>query len=320
MLSHLRESLALSSQGIPRRWLIIPYEILLKLVRQRLEPPACDVWLRNSLANNYWEFAQSDLDLTVWISGGMQDAALCWPSIKASRNLLLGGEIHIFPSDLVPKYVAYANPLELKRDSVLARRLNFERAPTKYEKIVFLVKSLLSDKKLATQPDLRKKKWHFILSSVEKSFDKLPMNFNQEYVIREFLKPLAPWLDGYSVKDISQSLGTHRYAEMPTRLDKMLKPNQYPWFDPRIEGDFTLLEGAGPDFQEFLFSMICWEIWGIFPLVQLTCGLSLLQLSQHTENQTRLINLLELSEDRKVFLKNGFSQLRDDYSLIRDSF
>jgi hypothetical protein len=208
----------------------------------------------------------------------------------------------------------------LNRDPVLARRLNFDRSPTKYEKIVFLVKSLLSDKKLAIQPSLRKKKWHFILSSVEKSFDKLPINFNRDYVIAEFLKPLAPWLDGYSVEDISQSLGTHRYAEMPTRLDKMLKPNQYPWFDPQIEGDFSLLEGAGPDFQEFLFSMICWEIWGIFPLVQLTCGLSLLQLSQHTQNQTRLVNLLDVAEERKIFLKKGFSQLWDEYSLIQDSF
>ncbi len=320
MLAHFRESLALSSQGIPRRWLIIPYTLLFHLTKRSLKTPDCDLWLRNSLANDYWEFAQSDLDLTVWANGGMKDAAILWPRIKSMRKMLLGGEIHIFPSDLVSKYLAYANPLELGRDPLLAAKISFTRKPTKYEKIAFLVKSLINDKKLASQPGLRRKKWLWILKSVDPDYQFLPLNFSCEYIISKFLKPLAPWLDLFSAEEISFVLRTPQCPIELSGLEKMLKPNQQIWFDLEISEDSLLLERAGSEFQVYLFSMMSWEVWGIFPLVQLTCGLTLLQLSQHIKNQMRLIDQLEISDERKLFLKNGFIQLQNDYDSIRDRF
>lgn len=320
MLAHLRESLALSTQGIPRRWLHYPYEALFNLTKTKLQSPSCDVWLRNSLANDYWEFAQSDLDLTVWVTGGFRDAAAKWPKIKAQRYLLIGGEIHVFPAELVPKYVNYANPLELGRDPILASKISFKRKPTNSEKIAFIIKSLLNDKKLAHQPNLRRRKWHFILSSLELGFERLPPSFNCEYVVANFLKPNVSWLQAFSVEEICLVLGTSKCPVELSNLEKMLKPNQQVWFDQTGSEDAKIIEEAREDFLEYLFSMMCWEVWGIFPLVQLTCGLTLLQLSQHINNQLRLLDALLLSSERKEFLRKGFLELQSDYSSIRDSF
>lgn len=296
----------------------MPYDLLFFFIENKLQSQATQVWLRNSLANDYWEFAQSDLDLTVWVEGGMEQAAKTWLEIIPLRKLLVGGEVHVFASAVVAKYLPYANPLELARDPRLAVRLSFDRLPTRAEKVAYLVKSIQSDKKLAILPSIRQRKWRWILAQLGL---ELPVReLTREVLIREVLKPLAPWLAAFSVEDIVCVLGsTDNPADLRT-LEAMLKPNQEAWFDQRVARDTRLLEQLDEEFHEYLAAMVSWEIWGISPLVQLTCGLTLLQLTQHSQNQVRLIEHLKISPARRHFLVEGFKQLLADYELIRDRF
>ena len=125
MLRFLRSGLAISSRSLPRELLFWPYALILKYLKILIKSLDAELWLRNSLRLNYWEFAQSDIDLSIWVSGGPREALRAWEVFKTKRSILLGGEVQIYASTWVAKMLPYANQWEVSRDPDLLVRSQF---------------------------------------------------------------------------------------------------------------------------------------------------------------------------------------------------
>jgi|GEM_PF-4572829 len=317
MSRFLRSGLARASHSLPRELLFWPYAILIKYLKAQIDSLGAKLWLRNSLRLGYWEFAQSDIDLAIWVKGGAREALQVWNKLKSKRFALLGGEVQIYSSDWVHKMLPYANPWEVARDPDLLHHTKFTPAPgTVPERLVFLIKMLASDKELWVNPASRQKKWQYHLTQLGIVFDG-PVT--GELVCRLIFERL----DFVDVEYAALEAYFHTPRPVPalptaaTDLDRLLTPNKYCWFAQATAQDEIFLSKLDEQGHAYLATMMSWEVWGLFPLTQVVQELSQIQLEGHIVNQRRLLEHLVVPT---APLQSGFTLLTDYYAEITGSY
>lgn len=317
MSRFLRSGLAKASQSLPRDLLFWPYALLIKYLKAQTDSLGAQLWLRNSLRLGYWEFAQSDIDLAIWVKGGAGEALQVWHTLKSKRFALLGGEVQIYSSDWVHKMLPYANPWEVARDPDLLRHAKFAPAAgTAHEQLVFLIKMLSSDKELWVNAASRQKKWQYHLAQLG---IRLEGPVTGEFVCGLIFERL----DFVDVEYAALEAYFHTPRPVPalptaaTDLDRLLNPNKYCWFAQATAQDEIFLRKLDERGHAYLATLMSWEVWGLFPLTQVVQELSQLQLEGHIINQRRLLERLVVPT---AHLQSGFSLLTDYYAEISGSY
>lgn len=316
-MDYLRRSLYRCSHAIPDYFKLAPYRLALSLLRLIVDRVAgTKVWLRNSFALGYWSFALSDLDISVWVDGETVEVAKEWERLKPYRLLLIGGEVQIYSSRTTPHFLPYANPWELRRDPELIKQTQYLlELKDDMTLTVFLVRSIASDRLLRREPALRQRKWKEHLQSFGFSSHNKTVNWD---VMVNLLQQRAPFL-AYSVAEISEALQAtiDPLSEQTPYLHRLLHSNRYVWGFKVGNDDIEFLAGAPQEIHQFLYLQICWEIWGLSPFTLVTQGFSLASLNGHIANQTRLAQMLKISDEQKDFLAAGWARLEKFYQPIQ---
>lgn len=316
MFRHLRESLLLSTKSIPRNKLKFVYDIFLSSIKKISQSSEVEVWTRNSLALDYWEFGVSDIDISIFVDGDIELAYRVWKDVKKYRPLLLGGEIHIYTPESLVLFSNYANHFEIMRDPVLAKKidLNVDLFADFTKSVLFISKMLESDKGLLRTPQYRQRKWHHHFKTIW--IDKSDEFITIETVVN-YLSQNCPFNNVYSKQELK-----HYFLNLPIdenkkrTLDRILYPNRHVWARQEKDLDQHLLTLMTDTSHHFLELMLHWEIWGLSPLTQITSKLSSLQLTQHIDNQRKLTDLLRISSDSKELVHTGFDKLLNYYKPI----
>lgn len=316
-MDYLRRSLYRCSQAIPDSFKLAPYRLALSLLRLVVDGTAgTKVWLRNSFALGYWSFALSDLDISVWVEGDTAEVAKEWERLKPFRLLLIGGEVQIYSSRTTQHFLAYANPWELRRDPELIKQTQQSlELKNDMTLTVFLVRSIASDRLLRREPALRQRKWKEHLKSFGFPSHEKIVDWD---VMVSLLQQRAPF-GSYSPAEISEALqaSIDPFSEQTPYLHRLVHSNRYVWGFKVGNDDLEFLESSSLEVHQFLYLQICWEIWGLSPFTLVTQGFNLASLNGHIANQTRLAQMLKISDDQKNFLAVGWARLEKFYQPIQ---
>jgi hypothetical protein len=310
-LQHLRQSLARSSGNLPHAITIVPYKILVKVIKLLSGLSDDQLWLRNSLPLNYWQLGLSDLDISIKSGGGATEALALWQKVKKIKTLSLGGEIQIYSDVQLDMLFRFCNFFEAKRDPFLFNKNEMQgRKPIEFEDLVFLMRMLLSDNGLRRYPDLRKPKWDKMFSLTDRvpstplSFDAV---FNQIFTHPVFQSEL-------SLSEIRMVFDDHTNATVAAQL--VVAPNKLIIHASKIDGIKAALARLSPSLHRLVSVHQRWEIWGLSCMTPLTCNFSKENISTHIKNQIMLTNLLDISPDSRDLIVEGFSQLGAYYAPI----
>ncbi len=307
----LRSELAHLGECLPRELQRLPYDLLLTAARLRVRRhvPRSDIWVRNSLATGHWLFAESDLDLSIWVEGGAREARAAWDAIRPGAHWwLLGGEVQIYASDVVWDFLPFSNPLELARDPGLLAHTGWTSTPfSEAQGVAFLVRQLIADRGLRYDPASRARRWENHLARMGHA---LPDPFG--------LSGLVEILRGY------QAFAGHGCAELVQgleegprgRLGRLLFPNQHVWLQGDGDGDRRFLDGVSSHVHDYLAATLDWEVWGLSPFTLVTEGHSLEDLRGHVRNMQLLVERLPLPAARGQRLRRGFDQLLSFYAAL----
>lgn len=315
MINYFRTGLARSAANFPRPLAIKPYRLLLETLIRLSGLEKSNAWLRNSLALDYWELGLSDLDLSIWNEGGVVSAVNAWRKVIPYRKLLLGGEVQVYSSDYVDKFIAYANPWELRRDPHLLRKLEYQINFTHPMHLtVFLVRMLLADTGLRKNIEGRQRKWREHLRAMQLP---VPRVITWEYLV-DLLHTREPFLH-YQKEELGEALlKTEHDSYNANGLDRLINANHHVWDDIVQSEDQFWFSTYPSSIHEFLAAMVEWEIWGVFSLGPVTEGLDINLLGGFWLNQRRLIRLLKITQERKESLLNGIDLLENFYRPITD--
>ena len=309
----LRAGLSRSSRNVPLALRRFPYDVMLGAVRRILKDGRTTVWPRNSLALGYWEFGSSDIDLSVWVEGGAQEVRQTWSRVQPWKWMLLGGETQIYSSSMIERFLSYANPFELMRDPLLIEKLGYPHLrKSEGQKTTFLARMLLADHVLKFDHHAHAGKWGHHLrfmgysEATPKDFGSLVELLHQTEAFKEF-----------SFEELAETILMPKpQSQLQTSfLQKLLYSNHHPWLDQAKAKDIEDLGKASQAQHEYLAHMIEWEIWGLFPMTIVIHGIPFKGLEHHILNQTRLLEHLRLSSDKKMHIQAGFTQLLDLYRL-----
>jgi hypothetical protein len=292
-----------------QRW---PYELMLSLARFRVQKacPTASVWARNSFALDHWIFAMSDLDLSIWVNGGAREAQRAWDALKTgARWNLLGGETHVYCSEALSLFLPFGNPWELHRDPLLLERLGHRPpSPTPAQTLTYFVRQLLADQSLLNHPEARVGKW-------QRHFTALGLPFPQPFGVTALAQRLVDTevFAPFPAEEIVTALETR---DPPPALKRLLFPNQHVWCYLEAELDHQFVRQLPAAGHEYLAAMVEWEIWGLSPFTLVMAGFDATNLRGHWANQTSLIQLLTLTDDRRAGLTQGMSDLLHFYDSL----
>lgn len=315
MLDYFRAGLARSAAGLPRRLGLWPYRQLLALLMQKSGIGPQNLWLRNSLVLDYWEFGLSDLDVAVWVDGGASEANEAWRRVSPHRRLLMGGEVQLYSSEWVRRFVAYGNPWELRRDPQLLRRLEYVPSfSNPHHATLFLMRMLKADRGLQRDPVGRQRKWREHLRAMQWP---VPAFITWEYLVGE-LALRAPFQE-YSDAELSASLTKteHTFYNF-SALDRLVHANHHVWDQFVKEEDQSCLESFSAQAHEHLACLIEWEVWGVSTLASITSGYEPKSLLGYWYNLRKLIGLLKVDRERSQWLLDGVALLEEFYRPLTD--
>jgi hypothetical protein len=304
----LRSKLAHLGEYLPRELQRLPYELLLTAARLRVrrQVPRSDIWVRNSLATGHWLFAQSDLDLSIWVEGGALDAQRAWDAVRRhARWWLLGGEVHIYSARAVWDFLPYSNPWELARDPRLLAQTGWtSSAASDAQSTTFLVRQLIADNGLRYDPASRARRWENHLARMGHA---LPSPFDLPGLV-ELLRHY-PAFAGHGRDELLAGLE----AGPQGPLGRLLFPNQRVWFQNDVDGDRRFVDGLTPAVLDYLAATLDWEVWGLSPFTLVTAGHSLENLRGHARNMQLFLEFLPLPAARVQRLRRGFDRLLSYY-------
>jgi hypothetical protein len=265
----LRTFLFYLDKYLPRTLARLPYSFAATCISLKFKKlKKCEIWFRNSYIENSFVFGISDLDISVLLDEF--DFKLITDAKNAFREMKMlfpfMGEVNFYIKNQILNLSASINQYEELRDPKLKLLLNNTHDfDEKTEKIVFLLRALISDKKnLILNPQLRQRKWknHFYVLGL-----KIPSFINKDIIINEALE----LFNSEKQKDeVSIALNFIFSPEAETSdifsvkkplFWKFLFPHRYLWKDDLESEDLNLIEGS-------ILKMICirqidWEIWGI---------------------------------------------------------
>jgi hypothetical protein len=310
-LNHFRISIAKSSVSLSKSIKILPYNFIYFLVLKFIGLNRKRVWFRNSLALNYWQFALSDVDLSI-MAKDLDQAIATSIVLKDLRWLLLGGEVQVYREDSVAQFIESGNVYEIQRDPILCKYLDFSREGSDYEKAFFIFKSLLSDKQISLYPELRQEKWksHFRLIGKEMDFFANKENLINFFCSYDFIKndmspnQLAICLDPKSRESAD--------------IYPFLFSNQIAWVSDDSESYIRLVKEASLEINEFIHCSIMWEVWGLYPMAQLFIESNFSQIFDHLQNQHALLSILKIDEEKKEKTSKVLDLLIEQYKKIQE--
>ena len=302
--------MARSSSALPRSLTKRPYDWLLALLIGRSGLASSSVWVRNSLALDYWELGLSDLDLTVLVEGDAHAALDAWSQLRPLRMLLIGGEVQIYTHKGAIHLMSYANPWELRRDPGLLRRLEcLPSFANPMHRTVFLTRMLLADSGLIKFPWGRQRKWREHLQAMQLP---VPATITWAYLVD--LLHAQPPFDNFLRSELEETLLSSRHnSHEASALNRLIRANNHIWGEFVKEQDDQCLNDYSPQAHEFLACMVEWEIWGLSSFTPVTTNQDLAGLVGFWNIQQRLINSLRIDSKRKQWLLDGFDYLANYY-------
>lgn len=317
-MNYFRQGLARSSVQLSdaiKKW---PYQKLFQLLTCIVSNSKTILWLRNSFALNYWTFGLSDLDLSVWIEGGVVESLTSWKKIRSVKYLLIGGEVQIYCSEQVMHFINYANCWELRRDPELLKKINFiPQFNYEMELTVFLARSLVADKGLRRDSFNRQKKWQEHLKAFK--FESLPMEVTWEYLVG-VLSKREPF-NSFARQDLEKAFDSKSdVLKLSGVVEKLIFSNHYVWGKEHLEQDLEILANGNESIHQFIYFQVCWEVWGLSPLTLVTNELNHLQLEGHIRNQKRLVEMLKITSTQRDWLHEGLDRLEKLYIPIKDMY
>ncbi len=317
MSRYLRSLVSKHSNHLPRNLLYSFYTSLFSVFRKLTGLSPDQIWVRNSLALDYWEFGQSDLDISILVPGGSREAYKIYRRIKPLRKLLLGGEIQIYTTESLKRFTEYSNVFEVNRDPILFELTKhlITNNHLDLKKNIFLLKLFASDKSLFDSPDLRQRKWKHHLDLVGYHLDKISAEslakllaenypFNEVLSDLDILKAIRHSFHNFNIHNLS-------------RTNKILFPNRYVWINQNDTDDILDLESLTDETHRYLGLMVEWEIWGLSSLTHITSGFPLKNLFDHVENQIRLVECLRIATTEKERLVSGLRNLAEYYEDLK---
>lgn len=281
-----------------------PYELLYKLLSLTLGRNNSEVWLRNSLALDYWQFGLSDIDLSIYCSTNKY-ALEAIQTLKSVRLLLLGGEVQIYTSEQLEIFFDYANPIELRRDPHLLSKQKITKKPDELDEVVFLLKMLLSDHSLDTIPGLREPKWRTNFKLIEKPLKK----FSKHKILIAIHR--------YPVIGDNISFSDFESFFLRPQIDHMLAPlflsNKIAWHTDEARSMLDEVSELNPKLHQLLNRWQQWEIWGLSVFTPLTHRFSKESFFSHLISQNTLNHALNLPLAERDKVDSGFRALRSFY-------
>lgn len=311
-LDYFRAGLARASSGLPRGLARKLYDWPLGQLRSHLDLGPEQIWVRNSLALDYWELGLSDIDLSIWVEGDVYACVAVWQKLQPHLPLLIGGEVHIYSAPLVRALLPMANPWELRRDPGLLQKTrftpNFVRPSAA---TVFLARMLQADRRLRHDPTNRQRKWRDHLRALDLP---VPALITWSGLV-DLLHQRAPF-QHFSRAELEHELsyeGPHDHYQAGV-LGRILRANHHIWGDIVRTDDEVALAQMSDDAHGYLADMVAWEIWGISPLTQIICGYDPDLLKGFWGIQRWLIQHLRISAERRHELSLGFDALERFYA------
>jgi hypothetical protein len=302
---------------------IIPYAIAKYVVINLLTTSKTKVWVRNSYVFNNLVCALSDLDFTI-ITSDINDADKAVKKFRLLKKIFpFLGEINLYNKNELNEFSPIANSYEIARDPELQSILGLKETNySKYQKIVFLCKTLESDQEnLKSIPHLRVKKWTHHLNK---------LNENSEITLdslKELLSKLALELKIDGNKFLDQYYKLNRTEKV--NCDNFYRENEdkksyillYPF---RWIGSSLTCDSFFHDIEEIknfsneqlllLEAQIEWEIWGLYS--QYIHNLRQATLHTHLENIKQMMDTsVYLKETKSYALLNKLRSLHENLLL-----
>ncbi len=307
-MDYLRQNIARSSANLPRSVAFLPYKLLFTLIRALSGLPDDKLWLRNSLALDYWELGLSDLDLSLYSKGGSSEAAALWSRFQGFRFLSLGGEVQVYSETQLERLLTFCNYFEAQRDPKLSARMaTVKRTAHPLEANVFLIKMLMSDKGLRRSPELRHRKWERMIGLLERP----PLNSVSMRSVYEELYQHSLLRNTFSSDELWQSIETPHEGSLRAQL--VLEPNKVVITAERLPRLVEALSQLPRELHGLISMHQRWEIWGLSCLTPITHGFSKENLFHHISNQVALTGLLNIEKSIREELCEGFEVLREYY-------
>jgi hypothetical protein len=154
---------------LPYEIALLPYHTAYYLVKFLTFFYPIKTWARNSYVHKNIIPGISDIDFTCLCENSIKNKQIdsfikLFSLIRRTMPIL--GEVNMYRINSLSLTRQLINPLELKRDPILANILEGTH-PTKFEKFVYLLRMLDSDiKHLANIPEKRWRKWNFHFNDV----------------------------------------------------------------------------------------------------------------------------------------------------------
>ncbi len=306
-MNHHRISIARASHQLPQTITILPYLAVKTFFRFILGKVDKDIWFRNSLALNYWRLGLSDVDLSI-MAKDKSEAIKIAKKVRGMGLFTFGGEIQIYSRDSLDAFIEVGNCYEIMRDPILCETIKYSKTGSDYDKAVFIIKSLISDKGLVLYPDLRQEKWrkHFELIGVKMNFkaslDSIINHLFRYDFISQFFKE-------EDIQDFFLASSKESSVAYPFFFS-----NKIPWKAGSSEEFKVMLAAAPESLHQLINSFVCWEIWGLYPMTQLLYAKNFENILSHIDNQTHLIHNLKISDEKKEFIIKKLNDLKIYYS------
>ena len=315
LLSPIRQLLLSFPQGLTR----LPYDWCYQSLKKQLEKNYPALWARNSFQSQQLVFLLSDLDLTLITHqplNQVQQKKLRTLLKRTKRKFPLLGELNIYDQKYFPRMLAFANPIELKRDPELIQFFHLEpKNVSSLQASAFLSQMFLFDRhQLRIEPNIRLKKWkhHFNLVGKPLNLDDL----NHSTFLNHFISCFETrYFDPKKTLAFFESLLNEDLENLDSRELLLFYPQ---WWVSLNITDNDVMEDLESfvltnEELEIIAEHLNWEIWGLYSqlsleentsdyLLHLAKLLTLCSVLKLTDQEAGLLTiqtiLLELEESK----------------------
>lgn len=296
----MKTSLLYKLDKLPYFIKVIPYKFGEYLIKFIFRSSHIKVWIRHSLYFKNITFALSDIDFTFFTEKALSKKEIEKILIKFNKIkkiLPFLGEINFLNREESLFLYKSANPYELDRDPILKMELGkVDIKKNKAYELCYLARMLEADKKnIFTRFYLRKKKWNFHFSQIEKKWEDHNLKNGINYLIKNLQLPSPNFFHRY-LQIVSDEQKFFLYKDRTFSKDFI---TFYPHrFSPisfgraEIENYKDIFESLDEVRAKVLYYQVNWEIWGIMTQYLLLKKQHLDYLPTHFKNLSAMISFL----------------------------
>ena len=276
-------------------------------------------WCRNSIYENYFAFLRSDLDISVWIEDETKFLKIVDQIQKISSYYLIIKEMNFYLASAPLNYCQLINPLELKRDPLLERKLGKKISEfSREQRESYLLRMYFAEKNMEafSLPSRSLKKWKYHLKrALFHKLELVPKTYKElfDLILKDFFNGRSDRFEKAAL-ELQQNIPLHEIFERSEFKNELMTlfPEKFCF------AINTLSFSPNEEDKKLIKEQIKWEVWAMMTQPWLFAKHSETTF-QHLENLKKVCELTDSNDELSTQIESLIVYMQGLLSVAKPS-